>query len=400
MHIDYTGKKVLMRVDFNVPLSEDFEITDDTRIRRALPTINHVLDGGGAVILMSHLGRPQKKKLPSGDLDVDRFSLRHLVVRLSTLLDRPVQFAKDTIGPDAKAKSQALKPGQVLLLENTRFDPGESKGAEELGKGMAGLADVYVNDAFGTAHRAHASTTTVAQFFGEGEKEFGFLMQNEITHADRVLLDPPRPLAAIVGGAKVSDKILLLERMLDFVDTLIVGGGMAFTFIKACGGKIGQSLVENDQLDLAMALLNKSKANEVQLLLPADVVVADAFAPTAQTKICPSDEIEDGWMGLDIGPEAIRVFTEAIEDSNCILWNGPMGVFEMEAFANGTRQIAKAVAQSTSRGAFSLVGGGDSVAAITQMDLADQVSFVSTGGGAMLEYLEGKELPGIKAMRR
>ena len=399
MNLDVAGKKVLIRVDFNVPLNSDFEVTDDTRIQGALPTIKKVLEDGAAVILMSHLGRPQKKKKEDGSIDTEKFSLRHIVPYLSKVLDREVKFASDTIGPEAKSLSAALQPGEVLLLENTRFSPLEAKGDEEFAKTLSTLADQYINDAFGTAHRAHASTTTVANYFEPGNKSFGFLMESEIKNADKVLKDPPRPLAAIVGGAKVSDKILLLEKLLDFVDILMVGGGMAYTFAKATGGEIGNSLVEEDKLDLALKLIEKAKENGVKLLLPEDSVVADSFSNDAATHVSDTDKIETGWMGLDIGPKAVKSFSEAISSARCILWNGPMGVFEMSNFANGTKSIATAVAEATKSGAFSLIGGGDSVAAVKQMGLADEVSFVSTGGGAMLEYLEGKELPGIKAIQ-
>jgi len=399
MKLPFEGKKTLVRVDFNVPFDKDFNITDDTRIRGALPTINSILEHGGSVILMSHLGRPQKKLLPDGSIDVQKHTLKHLVPHLAELLGRPVIFAADTVGPEAKTKSAELKPGEVLLLENTRFNVEESAGDEVFAKQLADLADLYVNDAFGSAHRAHASTTTVAKYFGEGEKSFGFLMENEVENANKVLHNPARPLTAIVGGAKVSDKILLLERLIDFVDTLIVGGGMAYTFVKAQGGAVGNSLVEEDKLDLALELIAKAADKGVKLLLPEDSLCADAFAADANTKSCATNAIPDGWMGLDIGEKAIASFKTAILGSKSILWNGPMGVFEMQAFATGTKSIAESVAEATGKGAFSLVGGGDSVAAVTQMGLADDVSFVSTGGGAMLEYLEGKELPGIKAIK-
>lgn len=399
MNLDVTGKKVLIRVDFNVPLNSDFEVTDDTRIQGALPTIKKVLEDGAAVILMSHLGRPQKKKKDDGGIDTEKFSLKHIVPYLSKVLDREVKFASDTIGPEAKSLSAALKPGEVLLLENTRFSALEAKGDEEFARTLSTLADQYINDAFGTAHRAHASTTTVANFFEPQNKSFGFLMESEIKNADKVLKNPPRPLAAIVGGAKVSDKILLLEKLLDFVDILMVGGGMAYTFAKATGGEIGNSLVEEDKLDLALKLIEKAKENGVKLLLPEDSVIADSFSNDAASNVSDTDQIESGWMGLDIGPKAVKSFSEAISSAKCILWNGPMGVFEMSNFANGTKSIATAVAEATRKGAFSLIGGGDSVAAVKQMGLADEVSFVSTGGGAMLEYLEGKELPGIKAIQ-
>lgn len=396
--IDVKDKKVLIRVDFNVPLNDQFEITDDTRMQGALPTIRHVLSEGGSVILMSHLGRPQKKRNPDGTLDRNRFSLQHVVAHLSQLLNIPVLFARDTVGEDARQKCADLKSGQVLVLENTRFEAGESKGDVELGRAMAQLADVYINDAFGSAHRAHASTTTVAQFFAPDQRAYGFLMEKEIENANKVLIDPPRPLVAIVGGAKVSDKILLLERLLEFVDKLIVGGGMAYTFIKAKGGQIGHSLVEDDKIALALKLLELADQRGVDFLLPDDSIVADKFAADASTAVVHSNRIEQGWMGLDIGPAAVASFSAAIAEAKCLLWNGPMGVFEMDAFSEGTRSIATAVAKATQGGAFSLIGGGDSVAAVKQMNLANQVSFVSTGGGAMLEYLEGKELPGIKAI--
>ncbi len=397
--IDFKGKKALVRVDFNVPLDEGGNITDDTRIRAALPTIRHILDQGGAVILLSHLGRPQKKRKADGSIDVERFTLRHIVGHLSELLGREVQFCPEPVGEQARQMAAALQPGEVLLLENTRFEPGEEKGDEALARQWAELADVYVNDAFGTAHRAHASTATVAKFFPKGAKTMGFLMQAEVENANKVLHSPERPLTAIVGGAKVSDKILLLERLLDFVDNLLIGGGMAYTFIKSQGGQVGNSLVEEDRLELARQLLAKAKEKGVRMLLPVDSVIADRFAADAQTKVARSDAIPDGWMGLDIGPDAIAAFSAVIMDSKTILWNGPMGVFEMEPFAKGTKAIAEAVARATGQGAFSLVGGGDSVAAVTRMGLADKVSFVSTGGGAMLEFLEGKTLPGIAALQ-
>ncbi|MEO1436062.1 MAG: phosphoglycerate kinase [Bacteroidota bacterium] len=396
-HLNISGKKVLVRVDFNVPLDSEYNITDDTRIRGALPTLNYILEYGGALILISHLGRPQKKRNEDGSINVEKFTLKHIVDHLSNKLERPVQFATDTIGPDAQAKASSLQPGEVLVIENTRFSPGESKGDDTLAKGMADLAEIYVNDAFGTAHRAHASTTTVAQYFDNEHRAFGFLMQKEIQNANKVLQSPERPLTAIIGGAKVSDKILLLERLIEFVDHLIVGGGMAYTFKKALGGAIGNSLCEDDKLDLARSLVEKAKERGVQLILPEDSILADKFDAAANTQISASDAIPDGWMGLDIGPKAREAFEAVVNQSKTILWNGPMGVFEMEAFAHGTKMIAEAVAKATSNGAFSLIGGGDSVAAVNQMGLADEVSYVSTGGGAMLEFLEGKALPGIAA---
>ena len=398
-HISFQDKKALVRVDFNVPLDKSYQITDDTRMRAALPTLRFILDQGGAAILMSHLGRPEDKRNPDGSINVERFTLRHLVPHLSELLGRPVQFCPELVGAEATRMCAALQPGDVLLLENTRFLAGESKGDEALAAQLAALGDVYVNDAFGSAHRAHASTTTVAHFFGPEAKGFGFLMQDELDNANRVLNNPVRPLTAIVGGAKVSDKILLLERMLDFVDNLLIGGGMAYTFVKAQGGQIGKSLVEEDKLPLALRLLEKAKAKGVQLLLPSDSVIADQFANEANIQNAPSAHIPEGWMGLDIGPDARADFKAAILPSKTLLWNGPMGVFEMPSFAQGTRYIAEAVAEATTAGAFSLVGGGDSVAAVNQMGLDDSVSYVSTGGGAMLELLEGKVLPGVKAIQ-
>ncbi len=400
MNLDFKAKKALVRVDFNVPLDKKtLAITDDTRMRAAVPTIKAILEQGGAVILMSHFDRPLKKLKEDGSIDVERFTLRHLVAHLSELLGRPVQFANDCLGEEAVEKSKNLKPGEVLLLENTRFHKGEEKGDVEMAKKLASLGDIYINDAFGTAHRAHASTTTVAQFFDKNHKSFGFLMDAEVSSADRVLNNPEKPFTAIVGGAKVSDKILILERLIDSVDNLIIGGGMAYTFFKAMGGQIGNSLCENDRLDHALALIQKAKDKGVQILLPSDSLIADKFDAAANTQVTPSNAIPDGWMGLDIGSEAIKTFSATIKASKTILWNGPMGVFEIPKFAVGTKEIALAVAAATTEGAFSLVGGGDSVAAVTQMGLEKAVSFVSTGGGAMLEFLEGKELPGIAAMK-
>ena len=394
------GKKVLCRVDFNVPLDDNYTITDDTRIRRALPTINTLLDGGAAVILMSHLGRPQKKLNDDGSINVDKFTLRHVAPSLSTLLNIPVRFCDDCVGDAATTMAAELKPGEVLLLENTRFHKGEAKGDAELAKSMSELGDIYVNDAFGTAHRAHASTAVVAQHFGARDKSFGLLMESEIENANKVLNAPKKPLVAITGGAKVSDKLLLLERLIDFADTVIIGGGMAYTFFKAQGGQIGNSICEDDKLDLALDLMKQAKGKNTKLLLPEDNVVADDFSPSANSQIVDSMGIPSDWEGLDIGPKSIESFSKAIAEAKTIIWNGPMGVFEFDKFAHGTNAIANAVAQATKNGAFSLIGGGDSVAAIKKNGLDSQVSFVSTGGGAMLEYLEGKELPGIKGIRQ
>lgn len=398
MKISFAGKKALVRVDFNVPLDKDHHITDDTRMRAALPTLQHILNDGGMVIILSHLGRPLKKLLPDGSIDRDTFSLRHLMGHLSLLINRPVYHTQDTVGQAVRDVISKLRMGDVLLLENTRFEEGETKGDIELARQMAELGDVYVNDAFGTAHRAHASTATIAQFFGPEEKTFGLLMEQEIRNARKIMDNPARPLTAIVGGAKVSDKIMLLQKLLGFADKLIIGGAMAYTFIKAKGGDTGNSLVESDKLDLALQLLAQAKQDGVDVLLPEDSVIADSFSAEASVQETDSDQIPDGWMGLDIGPKAREAFSDAIRSSKSILWNGPMGVFEMEPFAAGTTAIAHAVADATSQGAFSLVGGGDSVAAINKAGLADKVSYVSTGGGAMLEFLEGKTLPGIAAI--
>ena len=388
---NFKGKRALVRVDFNVPLDDNFNITDDTRIRAALPTINKILEDGGIPILMSHLGRPK-------DAYDEKFSLKHIVPHLAELLGRKVTFASDCIGPETEKLAREMNPGDVLLLENLRFHAEEKKGDEAFAARLARLADVYVNDAFGTAHRAHASTTIVAKFFPE-DKMFGYLIENELKHMDKVLNDPEHPFTAIMGGAKVSDKILIIENLLERVDNLIIGGGMVYTFIKARGGKIGNSLVEEDKLDLAIELLDIANKKNVKVYLPVDNVVADAFSNDANTRVTPVDQVPDGWMGLDIGPETIKTLREVIMNSKTILWNGPMGVFEMEKFATGTKQIALAVADATTAGAFSLVGGGDSVAAVNKYNLKDKMGFVSTGGGAMMEYMEGKELPGIKAIR-
>ncbi len=396
--LDLSHKKVLLRADFNVPLDSQSRVTDDTRIRATIPTIRYLLGQGASVIIMSHLGRPLKKLREDGTVDREKFSLRHVIPVLEELLGQPVGFASDCIGPEAETSVAGLGSGEVLLLENTRFHSGEEKGSEEMAQQLAGLGDIYINDAFGTAHRAHASTAVIARYFDRSHKAFGLLMQSELDGAARILNQPARPLTAIIGGAKVSDKILLLERLSGLADHLIIGGGMAYTFVRAQGGETGNSLVEEDRIELARELLEKSAGN-VQIHLPADSVIADAFSNDAARKTTDSDVIPQGWMGLDIGPSAIEAFSAVIRQSGTILWNGPMGVFEMEHFAAGTRQVAQAVAEATEAGAYSLVGGGDSVAAVNQMGLADKVSYVSTGGGAMLELLEGKDLPGIAAIR-
>ena len=389
-NLNFSGKKALIRVDFNVPLDENYNITDDNRIQGALPTISKILSDGGAVILMSHLGRP--KEGPT-----NKYSLQHLVKHLSAVLKTNVQFADDCIGQQAAEKAAALKSGEVLLLENLRFYKEEEKGDEAFAEKLSKLGDVYVNDAFGTAHRAHASTAVIAKFF-PGAKYFGYLMAGELANAEKVLNNPERPFTAIMGGAKVSDKILLIEKLLDKVDNLLIGGGMAYTFAKAQGGNIGNSLVEQDKLDLALELIEKAKSKGVNLVLPADSVVADAFSPEANTDSANNDNIKDGWMGLDIGPAAVKQYKEVVASSKTILWNGPMGVFEMEKFEAGTKAVAEAVVEATEKGAFSLIGGGDSAAAVAKFGFEEKVSYVSTGGGALLEYMEGKELPGVKAI--
>jgi len=388
---DFTDKKAIMRVDFNVPLNDKLEVTDDTRIRAAAPSIKKILDEGGSVILMSHLGRP--KEGPE-----DKFSLKHVIPNLNEILGTEVKFASDCIGSETLEMKKALKPGKVLLLENLRFYKEETKGDEDFSRKLAEGADVYVNSAFGTAHRAHASTTIVAQFF-PGDRMFGYLINNELDSMDKILHGSEKPFTAVMGGAKVSDKILIIENLMEKADNLIIGGGMTYTFIKAMGGNIGSSLCEEDKLDLARDLIAKAKEKGVQLLLPVDNIAADKFDNEAATRTTSIDEVPEGWMGLDIGPETIQKFNEVIAASKTILWNGPMGVFEMENFQNGTKSVALAIADATAKGAFSLVGGGDSVAAVNKYQLKDKVSYVSTGGGAMLEYIEGKELPGIKAIR-
>lgn len=388
--LNFSGKKALIRVDFNVPLDDKFNITDDNRMVGAVPTIEKILNDGGSVILMSHLGRPK-------DGPAEKYSLRHLVRHLAILLNRDVQFADDCIGESAVSKAKALKSGEVLLLENLRFYKEEEKGDEAFAKKLAALGDVYVNDAFGTAHRAHASTAIIAKLF-PAAKYFGYLMAGELANAEKILNHAERPFTAIMGGAKVSDKILLIEKLLEKVDNLIIGGGMAYTFAKALGGQIGNSLVEEDKLDLALELLKKAKAKNVNLLLPVDSIIADAFAADAKTAIAQNDAIPAGWMGLDIGPESVKSFSSVVKSSKTILWNGPMGVFEMQKFETGTKSVAEAVVEATKNGAFSLIGGGDSAAAVAKFGFEDEVSYVSTGGGALLEYMEGKELPGVKAI--
>lgn len=386
----FENKTALIRVDLNVPLNKEFKVTDDTRIKATVPTIKKILEDGGKAVLMSHLGRP--KNGPE-----NKFSLQHIVEDLEKAYGAKVHFSEETIGEKAELGVDSLKNGEVLLLENVRFHEGETKGDEAFAKSLSKLGDVYVNDAFGTAHRAHASTTVVAKFFDD--KMAGFVMAAEIKNADKVLEKADKPYTAIMGGAKISDKILIIEKLLSKVDNLIIGGGMSYTFFKAMGGKIGNSLVEEDKLDLAKELIQKAKEQGVELKLPIDSIVADNFANDANTKICQNHAIEDGWMGLDIGPEATAIFQKTVEESKTILWNGPMGVFEMENFAKGTKSIAESVVKATENGAFSLIGGGDSAAAVNSLGYGDKVSYVSTGGGALLEYMEGKELPGVAALK-
>ncbi|MBI3220191.1 MAG: phosphoglycerate kinase [Bacteroidetes bacterium] len=387
--INFHNKRALVRVDFNVPLDKSFNVTDDNRIRATIPTLKKILADGGSCILMSHLGRP--KEGPE-----DKYSLKHTIATTEKLLGVKVKFANDCIGDEAFALSSALKPGEVLLLENLRFYKQEEKGDLAFAEKLSKHGDVYVNDAFGTAHRAHASTTIVAQFFQE--KCAGLVMAAELANAEKVLGNAAKPFTAIMGGAKISDKILIIEKLLDKVNHLIIGGGMSYTFFKAMGGQIGNSLVEDDKLDLAKELIQKAKAKGVELHLPIDSIVADKFDAQANTKTANNNAIEPGWMGLDIGPQAQVVFAKVVEESKTILWNGPMGVFEMEKFEKGTKAIAEAVVRATEKGAFSLIGGGDSAAAVAKFGFEDKVSYVSTGGGALLEYFEGKVLPGVEAL--
>tara|TARA_R110002050_G_scaffold178217_1_gene311522 strand:+ start:528 stop:1778 length:1251 start_codon:yes stop_codon:yes gene_type:complete len=389
---DFTGKKALIRVDFNVPFNEKFEITDDTRMRAALPTINKVIEKGGSPIIMSHLGRPK-------DGPEDKFSLKHLVNHLSELLNgATVKIAPDCIGEEAKTIAKGLKPGEVLILENLRFYKEETAGDEEFARKLAENGDCWINDAFGTAHRAHASTAVIAKFF-PNDKMFGYVIGSELESLDKVLASPTRPMTAIMGGAKVSSKITIIENMLDKVDNLILGGGMTYTFVKANGGKIGSSICEDDYLETALTIQKKAAEKGVKLYIASDVVAADAFSEDANTQPAAANNIPDGWQGLDAGPESIKTFKTVIENSGTILWNGPVGVFEFDKFAVGSRAVADAIAAATKKGAFSLIGGGDSVACINKFGLADEVSYISTAGGALLEYLEGKTLPGIAAVR-
>lgn len=390
-NVNFKNKKVLIRVDFNVPLNEAFEVTDTNRIEAAKPTIEKVVNDGGVAILVSHLGRPKGEKN-------DAFSLRHIVAKTEEVLGAKVTFVADCIGETVKTAVEQSQPGDIILLENLRFYAEEEKGEEQFAAALASIADFYINDAFGTAHRAHASTTIVAKFF-PNDKCFGYLLAKEIESIDKVLNSSEKPVTAILGGSKVSSKITIIENILDKVDHMIIGGGMAFTFVKALGGSIGNSLCEDDKLELAMRIMEQAKAKNVQIHLPIDVVAADAFAADANTQIVDVKAIPAGWQGLDVGPETLASLKKVILDSKIILWNGPLGVFEMDKFANGTIELGNFIAEATKNGTFSLVGGGDSVAAVKQFGLAPKMSYVSTGGGAMLEMLEGQILPGIKAIQ-
>lgn len=386
---NFKNKKAIIRVDFNVPLDENFKVTDNTRIEAAKPTIDKIINEGGSVILMSHLGRPKGVE--------EKYSLKHILAETENVLGRSVKFANDCIGNEAVELAANLKAGEILLLENLRFYAEEEKGDVAFAQKLANLGDIYVNDAFGTAHRAHASTTIIAQFFA-GKKCFGNLLAKEIESIEKVLKNSEKPVTAILGGSKVSSKITVIENILDKVNHMIIGGGMTFTFIKALGGKIGNSICEDDKLELAIEILKKAKEKGVQIHLPVDVVAADAFSNDANTQVVDVKQIPDGWQGLDSGPKSLEIIKRIILDSKTILWNGPLGVFEMESFANGTISLGDYIAESTKNGAFSLVGGGDSVAAVKQFGFEPKMSYVSTGGGAMLEMLEGKTLPGIAAI--
>ncbi|WP_424492810.1 phosphoglycerate kinase [Salinimicrobium sp. GXAS 041] len=386
---NFKNKKALIRVDFNVPLNEDLEVGDTSRIEAAKPTVLKILEDGGSAILMSHLGRPEGKE--------QRYSLEHIVKKASEILGVQIKFVSDSVGTQVKEAAKNLQPGEVLMLENLRFHPEEKKGNDDFAKELASLGDIYVNDAFGTAHRAHASTTIVAKHFQD--KCFGLLLAKEIESLEKVLGNSEKPVTAVLGGAKVSTKITVIENILDKIDHLIIGGGMTYTFVKAKGGKIGNSLVEEDKQDLALKILKLAEEKGVQVHLPVDSVIADSFSEMADTNVVSVKEIPDGWMGLDIGPETINQFGSVIKDSKTILWNGPVGVFEMDTFAKGTIALGEQIAAATRDGAFSLVGGGDSVAAVKKFGFEDKVSYVSTGGGAMLEMLEGKSLPGIEAIK-
>ncbi len=389
--INFSNKRAIIRVDFNVPLNETFQVTDETRIKAAIPTLKKILKDGGCIVLMSHLGRP--KEGPS-----NKYSLKHIIPNISSLLGTEVSFANDCISEEAFSKSASLKPGEVLLLENLRFYKEEEKGDEAFAQKLSKHGNVYVNDAFGTAHRSHASTAVIAKFFSQENKYFGYVMANEVASINKVLNKAEKPFTAIIGGAKVSDKILIIEQLMNKANNILIGGGMAFTFVKAMGGKIGKSLCEDDRLETANNLLHKAKEKGVNIYIPTDAIIADNFAEDANKKESKITEIPDGWMGLDIGPETIKTYNNVIKNSKTILWNGPMGVFEMKSFEEGTHQAALAIVEASKQGAYSLIGGGDSVAAINKYNLADKVSYVSTGGGALLEYIEQGSLPGVTAI--
>jgi phosphoglycerate kinase len=389
--INFSGKRAVIRVDFNVPLNDKFEVTDETRIKAAIPTIKKILKDGGSVVLMSHLGRPK-------DGPTDKYSLKHIVKNVSSQLGTDVKFVNDCVSEEAFKISSGLKPGEVLLLENLRFYQEEEKGDEALAQKLSKHGNVYVNDAFGTAHRAHASTTIIAKYFDDAHKCFGYVMAGEVASIIKVLNHSEKPFTAIIGGAKVSDKILIIEQLMNKAQHIIVGGGMAFTFVKAMGGKIGKSLCEDDRLEIAKNLITKAKQKGVQLHLPTDAIIADNFSNDAAHKPCAINIIPDGWMGLDIGPDTAKDFSNVIKNSKTILWNGPMGVFEMSNFESGTKTVAESIVAATAHGSFSLIGGGDSVAAINKYNMASKVSYVSTGGGALLEYIEQGSLPGVKAI--
>lgn len=395
--LNLNGKKVLLRADLNAPI-KDGKVTDDSRILASLETIQFIHQKGGSVILMSHLGRPEKKLLPDGSLDKKAFSMSPVVSELKKHLSVNVILAADVAGPDSEKLAKDLKAGDVLVLENTRFEAGEKSGSEELAKKMGGLADCYVNDAFGTAHRAHASTTTVAKYFESDKRAFGFLMQKELEEAKKITESPERPYTVILGGAKVSDKILLIEKLMEKADNILIGGGMAYTFLFAKGGKIGKSLCEQDKTDLVLEILEKAKKRGVEIFLPVDAVGAKTIDENSETQVFSAENISDDYMGLDIGPSTVKKFNEIILQSKTVLWNGPMGVFEVSPFAKGTIEVAKSIANATEQGAYSLIGGGDSVAAVNKFGMQNQMSFLSTGGGAMLTLLEGSPLPAVEAM--
>ncbi len=389
--INFNHKKALIRVDFNVPLNDQFQVTDNTRIVAAKPTIEKILKDGGSVILMSHLGRPKGKE--------EKYSLKHILPELEKVLGRKVKFVPDSIGDEVKKAVQDLQPGEILLLENLRFYPEEKKGDPKFAKALADLgADYYINDAFGTAHRAHASTAVIAQYFDKDHKAFGKLLEKEVTSIQKALDKGEKPVTAIIGGAKISSKIGVIENLLNKVDNLIIVGGMAYTFLKALGNKIGDSIVEDDKIELAKKILTKAAEKGVNIILPVDLVIADKFSNDAHTKIVPVDKIPDGWQGLDIGPETRKLIDKVIQNSKTIIWNGPAGVFEFDKFAKGTENIGLSIGKASEKGAYSLVGGGDSVAAVKKLGLTDKISYISTGGGALLEMLEGKTLPGIAAL--